>query len=296
MSPPRPPETSLTFSLSHSSEVDDEEEPKKRRAIEGTPGQGEGRIPPPPPPQAYFDHASRETYEPMHGFGGHTSNEAAASYHRFEMESFEPLAYTYPPAASSQGQPYPITQQLPQSGPGYFHALSPLAPSFTRGAHPVAPERPPEQLPPARRVARAARATQPSTTDSPASSPSPPPCTSPRNAGNLKVDVRLSPTQAEWKACTTPRMKEALNTWYERFRELHIYRQKHRDCNVPQKYSPNRKLGVWVNKQRMEKKLLDDGKRSSLTQEKIELLEQLGFVWAKRKGDHVWNERFQEHA
>jgi hypothetical protein len=48
---------------------------------------------------------------------------------------------------------------------------------------------------------------------------------------------------------------------------------------VPQKYNSNRELGVWVNKQRMEKKAYDEGRKSSMTQRKIEKLEQAGFEW-----------------
>jgi len=44
----------------------------------------------------------------------------------------------------------------------------------------------------------------------------------------------------------------------------------------------------------MEKKFLDDGKRSSMTQDRILQLEKLGFAWAKRKGDFSWNSKFDE--
>ena len=44
----------------------------------------------------------------------------------------------------------------------------------------------------------------------------------------------------------------------------------------------------------MEKKSKDAGKSSSLTDEKIQLLEEAGFVWAKRKGQVAWEEKFRE--
>ena len=44
----------------------------------------------------------------------------------------------------------------------------------------------------------------------------------------------------------------------------------------------------------MEKKAKDTGKPSSLTDEKIQLLELAGFVWAKRKGQVAWEEKFGE--
>jgi Helicase associated domain len=50
----------------------------------------------------------------------------------------------------------------------------------------------------------------------------------------------------------------------------------------------------WVNKQRMEKKFLDEGKRTSMTLDKVANLESIDFAWAKRKGDHSWMEKYQE--
>ena len=44
----------------------------------------------------------------------------------------------------------------------------------------------------------------------------------------------------------------------------------------------------------MEKKAFDDGKPSSLTADKIKLLEDAGFVWAKRKGQAAWEDKFRE--
>jgi Helicase associated domain len=64
--------------------------------------------------------------------------------------------------------------------------------------------------------------------------------------------------------------------------------------NVPQKYEENRELGIWVNKQRMEKKALEENKKSSMTERKIQVLERIGFEWAKRKGQAAWDEKFLE--
>ena len=65
-------------------------------------------------------------------------------------------------------------------------------------------------------------------------------------------------------------------------------------ANVPQQYLANRILGIWVNKQRMEKKAKDAGKNSSMTDAKIKLLEEIGFVWAKEKGQAAWEESFRQ--
>ena len=44
----------------------------------------------------------------------------------------------------------------------------------------------------------------------------------------------------------------------------------------------------------MEKKAKDAGKPSSLTDDKINMLEEVGFIWAKRKGQAAWDEKFHE--
>lgn len=44
----------------------------------------------------------------------------------------------------------------------------------------------------------------------------------------------------------------------------------------------------------MEKKAKDGGKASSMTKDKAQLLEEAGFVWAKRKGQTAWEEKFRE--
>lgn len=56
----------------------------------------------------------------------------------------------------------------------------------------------------------------------------------------------------------------------------------------------SKSLGTWVNKQRMEYKLLMDGNKSSMTQERLEALTNLGFTWAKRKGQATWDGKFAQ--
>ena len=66
---------------------------------------------------------------------------------------------------------------------------------------------------------------------------------------------------------------------------------------VPQKYNEQPALGVWVNKQRMEfKPYLDDPNREMtlIISEKFRHLKDVGFEWAKPKGDQLWNEKYRE--
>jgi hypothetical protein len=44
----------------------------------------------------------------------------------------------------------------------------------------------------------------------------------------------------------------------------------------------------------MMKKDLDAGKKCGITLEKVRLLEKAGFIWAKRKGQAAWEEKFGE--
>jgi len=70
--------------------------------------------------------------------------------------------------------------------------------------------------------------------------------------------------------------------WLTKFEQLKRYRTQHGNSDVPQKEP----LGSWVNKQRMEMKVLLEGKkRSSMTEERRRLLESINFKWGEEKGE-----------
>ena len=71
--------------------------------------------------------------------------------------------------------------------------------------------------------------------------------------------------------------------WETRFNELKDYRKEHGNCNVPQTYEPNRKLGHWVLTQRAHYRKFHNGGGSLLTKEKISKLNSIDFVWDPRK-------------
>ena len=83
--------------------------------------------------------------------------------------------------------------------------------------------------------------------------------------------------------------------WLERFEELRKYKETHGDCQV-QRYHPT--LGGWVNKQRHNYRIMKGGKKSSfMLQERIDLLDSIGFVWTvgrDQEWDLLWLERFEE--
>lgn len=65
--------------------------------------------------------------------------------------------------------------------------------------------------------------------------------------------------------------------------ELHEYKEKFGDCLVPHRYEPNPALGNWVNKQRQLYSKFQKGEPSSMTDDRVVQLTNLGFVWdAKR--------------
>ncbi|WP_080132990.1 DEAD/DEAH box helicase [Chlamydia suis] len=74
--------------------------------------------------------------------------------------------------------------------------------------------------------------------------------------------------------------------WEENFLELKRFREEQGHCNVPSVYPQNPSLGVWVKHQR------EYFKSAKLAEDKIERLEEIGFVWDVLK--EVWEENFLE--
>ncbi|KAL7555542.1 hypothetical protein ACA910_014131 [Epithemia clementina (nom. ined.)] len=77
---------------------------------------------------------------------------------------------------------------------------------------------------------------------------------------------------------------EDKNMWMERYRELMAYANTHGDCLVPQQANDRNtaSLGRWVAVQRSEYKRIKDNKACKsydLTQERVRLLEFIGFEW-----------------
>jgi len=82
------------------------------------------------------------------------------------------------------------------------------------------------------------------------------------------------------------------NQWNSNFDLLHQYKEGNGDCLVPRSYVIDGiALGIWVQTQRKEYQKLQDGKPSPMTQERINKLETLGFVWEPLKDQ--WNSNFE---
>ena len=71
-----------------------------------------------------------------------------------------------------------------------------------------------------------------------------------------------------------------LFSWKQRFKELKAFKRKYGHCNVPRRYQPNLALGKWVSKMRQSKK------QGILAEDRIIMLDALGFVW-EMKRDHL---------
>jgi hypothetical protein len=86
----------------------------------------------------------------------------------------------------------------------------------------------------------------------------------------------------------------SLVDWDARLEELKDYHRKHGNCLVPQQYPENPQLGTWVSNQRKQYRLLKEGKPSPMTEERVQKLEELGFVWSIFSHDAHWDTKLEE--
>jgi len=81
------------------------------------------------------------------------------------------------------------------------------------------------------------------------------------------------------------------SSWNERFQELIRFREANDHCFVPHNYPDNPRLSQWVRKQRHQRKRKDRGFHSTLSDERQEMLTNVGFIWDSHKAQ--WQERYQ---
>lgn len=80
--------------------------------------------------------------------------------------------------------------------------------------------------------------------------------------------------------------------WDQAFEELLKFRSAHGHCQVPHDFKENPSLSRWVKRQRYQNKLLKEGKPSTMSADRIERLDDIGFVWHSH--DSNWDRRFSE--
>jgi hypothetical protein len=78
--------------------------------------------------------------------------------------------------------------------------------------------------------------------------------------------------------------------WLSNFDHLKKYKDSHGDCIVPRGYSIDPRLASWVAEQRKQRKLLLDGKQSSMIPERTKMLDAIGFVWNAQEA--AWERHF----
>jgi hypothetical protein len=84
--------------------------------------------------------------------------------------------------------------------------------------------------------------------------------------------------------------------WDERFEELRAFEKKQGHCRVPQakKGTDTYQLALWVKLQRKGYKFFQLGKKSTITQGRIQRLNGVGFVWFLAAERVSWDERLEE--
>jgi hypothetical protein len=80
--------------------------------------------------------------------------------------------------------------------------------------------------------------------------------------------------------------------WMLKFEELVEYKKTHGHCQVPHSYKQSPTLARWTKRQRYQYKLFTDGKSSTMTEERVVSLEELGFVWDSHSA--LWEELYTE--
>ena len=80
--------------------------------------------------------------------------------------------------------------------------------------------------------------------------------------------------------------------WQGKFEELCEFKRIHGHCNVPRKQKGTTMLWRWVKRQKYQYKLFREGKQSTLSQERISALENVGVQWDYHGS--TWSERLAE--
>jgi superfamily II DNA or RNA helicase/ferredoxin-thioredoxin reductase catalytic subunit len=76
--------------------------------------------------------------------------------------------------------------------------------------------------------------------------------------------------------------------WNEMYQKLIEYKNIYGNCNVPARWSKEPKLGRWVSGQRKTRKI------GKLSEERIEKLNKIGFIWnPSQTFENIWEEMFE---
>ena len=82
------------------------------------------------------------------------------------------------------------------------------------------------------------------------------------------------------EAPTTKRTKSVVgDKWLAQYDRLVKYKAEHGNCIVPRGFLVDPRLAAWVAEQRKQNKLFKRGKPTSMTQDRVDLLNEIEFVW-----------------
>ena len=93
-----------------------------------------------------------------------------------------------------------------------------------------------------------------------------------------EIDRRFRPYQA--------------GQWSEKFVELCKFKESTGHCLVPHTYQENLALARWVKRQRYQYKLMLESKTTTMTPERVNALDEIGFVWDSQGA--TWGDRLGE--
>merc|ERR1739845_17336 len=79
--------------------------------------------------------------------------------------------------------------------------------------------------------------------------------------------------------------------WMMRYNELLQFHKKYGHCRVPHGHVENRKLSWWVMNQRAQFQLWKQRKKNWLSEERIALLNAIGFDWSPISRDRTQEEK-----
>eukprot|EP00978_Attheya_sp_CCMP212_P009606 scaffold22774_cov55-Attheya_sp.AAC.7 len=110
---------------------------------------------------------------------------------------------------------------------------------------------------------------------------------------DFENNIQLAPSSTTHVPAAIPfvlnkNMNTKFSSWAERFKELVDFKKINGHVNVPKISGP---LGTWVSYQRVQYRLLKEGKDSRLTSDKRKKLESIGFEFKRHPS---WDQRFQE--
>ncbi|CAB9496720.1 helicase [Seminavis robusta] len=113
-------------------------------------------------------------------------------------------------------------------------------------------------------------------------------CTSGTGSSSTTNDTGSTPAH---------RTSSAEERWEDMHTRLLRYKQLHGDCQVPNRYPDDPKLGAWVSTQRRHYRVSqrDNVESTSLTNERIQRLEDAGFEWTGVNPRYLhWDMRYRE--